>query len=106
MQADPKEVAGRIAAFSDRVVCLPLEAETQTESGIYLPGAETTVPSLATVVSKGPKVLGLVKVGQVVLYQRYQGTTYTLDGVNVLVIREEFLDGGLSLPPVEGEVSA
>lgn len=104
--SDREQVAKRITAFSDRLVCLPLEANTQTESGIILPGAESTVPSLATVVSKGPKVLGLVKSGQTVIYQRYQGTTYTIDGVEVLVIREEFVDGALAEPMPDDEVSA
>lgn len=97
---DPLEVARRISPLRDMVVCLPLEADTTTASGLVLVGADGEVPSMARVVSVGPEVTPLIEPNQSVLYQKYQGTRYTLDEVEVLVISALCIDGIVTLPDV------
>lgn len=97
---DPLEVAQRITPLGEMVVCLPLEADTTTASGLVLVNADEEVPSMARIVAVGPGVNPTLEVGQTVLYQKYQGTRYTLDGVQVLVLGAEFIDGIVTLPAV------
>ncbi len=80
-----------IKPLSDRVVVEPLEAETKTASGLYIPDSAKEKPQQGTVlaVGKGTKdEPTTVKVGDTVLYGKYAGTELKLDGNDYLIMRE------------------
>ena len=80
-----------IKPLSDRVVVEPLEAETKTASGLYIPDSAKEKPQQGKVlaVGKGTKdEPTTVKVGDTVLYGKYSGTELKLDGKDYLIMRE------------------
>ncbi len=85
----------KIKPIFDRVVLLPKEADKETKSGIILPTASAEKSQIAKVVAvgKGGVVDGKeiemqVKVGQEVLYTKYSGTEFTLDGKKYIVMKQ------------------
>ena len=85
----------KIRPIFDRVVLLPKEAEKETKSGIILPTASQEKSQLASVVAVGPggnvdgeNVKMQVKVGDEVLYAKYSGTEFSLDGKKYIVIKQ------------------
>ena len=85
----------KIKPLFDRVVILPKDAEKETKSGIILPTASAEKSQVATVVAVGEG--GLVdgketkmqlKVGQEVLYAKYSGTEFSLDGKKYIVLKQ------------------
>lgn len=86
---------GSIKPLADRVVVQPEEAEEKTESGLYIPDTAKEKPQRGTVVSVGPgrvedgkKIDMSVGEGDKVLYGKYSGTEITLDGKDLLIMRE------------------
>ncbi len=80
-----------IKPLSDRVVVEPLEAETKTASGLYIPDSAKEKPQQGKVVAVGKGTKDeptTVKVGNVVLYGKYSGTELKLDGNDYLIMRE------------------
>ncbi len=85
-----------IKPLADRVVIKPAPAEERTKGGIILPDTAKEKPVVGEVVAVGPgkvtddgKKIGLeVKVGDKVLYGKYSGTEVTVDGEEVLIMRE------------------
>lgn len=85
-----------IRPLYDRVVVKPLEAETTTKGGIVLPGTAAEKPSQGEVIAVGPgAVLDngdiralTVKIGDRVLFGKYSGTELTIDGDDVLIVKE------------------
>lgn len=81
----------------DRVVVMPLEAETKTAGGIVIPDtADKDKPIQGTVecVGNGKYIDGKlvplqVKKGDRVLFGKYAGTNVKLNGNEFLVMREE-----------------
>jgi len=89
-----------ITPLSDRVVVQPKEAEEKTASGIIIPDTAKEKPQQGTVVAVGPgriengtKIDMSVKEGDTVLYGKYAGTEITLDGDDVLIMRESDILG-------------
>ena len=89
-----------IQPIGDRVVVKAQEAETQTASGLYIPDTAKEKPMRGTVVAAGPgktengtHVEMTVKEGDTVLYGKYAGTEITLDGEDVLIMRESDILG-------------
>ncbi|MDY7395339.1 MULTISPECIES: co-chaperone GroES [Aureibaculum] len=81
----------KIKPLADRVVVEPMEAETKTASGIYIPDSAKEKPQQGKVlaVGKGTKdEPTTVKVGDTVLYGKYAGTELKLDGGDYLIMRE------------------
>lgn len=85
----------KIKPIFDRVVLLPKEADKETKSGIILPTASLEKSQIATVVAvgegglvDGKEVKMQVKEGQEVLYSKYSGTEFTLDGKKYIVIKQ------------------
>ena len=82
--------------LADRVVVKPSAAEEKTKGGIIVPDTAKEKPVWGEVIATGPgktsdegKVIPLeVKVGDKVLYGKYSGTEVTLDGEEVLIMRE------------------
>lgn len=82
--------------LGDRMVVKPTEQEEVTSSGIYLPETAKEKPQQGTVISIGPgardedgkRIAMDVKVGDVVMYARYSGTTIKLSGTEYLILKE------------------
>ncbi len=82
--------------LGDRVVVKPLGREEVTKSGIVLPDTAKEKPQEGVIVAVGSgKVLDdgrkapmEVKVGDTVLYAKYAGTEYKIDGEEHLLVRE------------------
>lgn len=86
-----------INPLHDRVVVRRLEEEKTSKGGIVIPDSATEKPQRGEVVAIGPgKLLDngqvrplAVKVGQKVLFGKYAGTEFKLDGSEVVVMRED-----------------
>ena len=85
----------KIRPLFDKVVIEPIEAEERTKSGIILPTAAQEKQQLAKVLAVGPggivdgkEVTMEVKVGDKILYSKYAGTEFKLDGKDVTILRQ------------------
>ena len=86
----------KISPLSDRVVVKPEPAEEKTASGIILPDTAQEKPQMGSIVAAGPGkssdsgelIKMSLKKGDKVLYGKYSGTEITLDGDDVLIMRE------------------
>jgi len=93
-----------IKPLHDRVVIKRVEEETATASGIVLPGSATEKPSEGKVLAIGSgKALDNgsihqmhVKVGDHVLFTKYSGSEVTVDGEDLIVMREDDIIATLS----------
>lgn len=80
----------------DRVVVRRVDAETTSSGGIIIPGTAAEKPNQGEVIAVGPgTVLDngdtrplTVSVGDRVLFSKYSPTELTLEGEELLVIRE------------------
>jgi chaperonin GroES len=80
-----------IKPLADRVLVEPLEAESKTASGIYIPDSAKEKPQQGVVkaVGKGTKDEPItVKVGDTVLYGKFAGTELKFEGKDYLIMRE------------------
>ena len=84
-----------IKPLFDKVVIKAIEASERTASGIVLPGAAKERPQLATVLEVGPggeldgkEIKMVVKKGDTVLYSKYSGSEFKLDGEEVVIVRQ------------------
>ena len=85
-----------IKPLADRVVIIPLEAETKTASGIIIPDTAKEKPQKGTVAAVGPGTKDesiTLKVGDTVLYGKYSGTEVKIDGKDLLIMRESDVMG-------------
>lgn len=89
-----------IQPLGDRVVVKAQDAEEKTASGLFIPDSAKEKPQRGTVVAVGPgrvengtKIDMTVKEGDSVLYGKYAGTEITLDGEDLLIMRESDILG-------------
>ncbi len=89
-----------ITPIGDRVVVQPEAAEEKTSSGLFIPDTAQEKPQRGTILFVGPgqvengkHVEMTVKAGDTVLYGKYSGTEITLDGQDVLIMRESDILG-------------
>lgn len=88
-----------IHPLGDRVVVKPAVKEEVTKSGIVIPDTAKEKPQEGTIVAIGTgRLLDTgerapvdVHVGDRVLFAKYGGTEYTLDGEEFLVLKENDL---------------
>ncbi|QDA57711.1 co-chaperone GroES [Thermomonas aquatica] len=88
-----------IKPLHDRVVIKRMEEEKLSAGGIVIPDSATEKPIKGEVIAVGTgKVLDngqvrapQVKVGDKVLFGKYSGTEVKLDGVELLVVKEDDL---------------
>jgi chaperonin GroES len=91
----------QVRPLEDRVIVKPLDAETKTSTGIFLPESAKERPMQGKVVAVGPgKMLDngtrmsmLVKKGDTVVFGKYAGTEVEIKNVKHLIIRESELLG-------------
>lgn len=80
-----------VKPLADRVLIKPMEAETKTVGGIYIPDTAKEKPQRGTVVAvgKGTKDVTMeLKDGDVVLYGKYSGTEITIDDEDYLIMKQ------------------
>ena len=90
-----------VRPLEDRILVKPLEPETKTASGIFLPETSKERPMQGKVVALGPgKLLDngqrtrpAVKNGDTVVFGKYSGTEVEIKNVSHLIIRESELLG-------------
>ncbi len=89
-----------ITPLADRVVVKPEAAEEKTSSGLFIPDTAKEKPQRGTVIAVGPgryengtKIDMSVKAGDKVLYGKYAGTEISLDGDDVMIMRESDILG-------------
>src|SRR3984885_3591683 len=85
----------KVSPLADRVVVKPLEEAEQMRGGLYIPDTAKEKPQQGEILAVGPgryedgkRIPPDVKVGDKVLYGKYSGTEVTLDGDQVLILRE------------------
>ena len=87
-------MATTIKPLEDRVLVLPLEAETTTASGLVIPDTAKEKPQEGKVVAVGPgrvddsgkRVPVDVAEGDVVIYSKYGGTEVSYAGEDYLIL--------------------
>ena len=81
----------KIKPLADRVLVEPMEAETKTASGIFIPDTAKQKPQRGTVVAVGPGTTDIkmeVKKGDVIIYGKYAGTEISVDGKDYLIMKQ------------------
>ncbi|MBK5233314.1 MAG: co-chaperone GroES [Thermoleophilia bacterium] len=86
----------KLKPLGDRLIVKPVEEEQTTESGIFLPETAKEKPQKGTVVAAGDGAIAEdgtrrpldVSEGDEVLYSKYGGTDITVEGDELLVLRE------------------
>jgi chaperonin GroES len=87
----------KLRPLGDRVVIKPSEREEMTKSGIVLPDTAKEKPQEGSILAAGPgKILEDgkreamdVKVGDKVLYAKYAGTEFKVDGEELLIVSQK-----------------
>ncbi|HEU4609321.1 MAG TPA: co-chaperone GroES [Chitinophagaceae bacterium] len=80
-----------ITPLHDRVIVKPAAAETKTAGGIIIPDTAKEKPQRGVVVAAGPGKKDepvTVKPGDTVLYGKYAGTEISIDGEDLIIMRE------------------
>ena len=81
--------------LDDRIVVRPGESEERTASGLVIPDTAKEKPQQGEVLAVGPgrrsdttgELLPMdVKVGDTVVYSKYGGTEYSVDGEDLLIL--------------------
>jgi chaperonin GroES len=102
----------KLKPLHDWAVIRPFEAEEMTAGGIYIPDAAKTKPQEGLVEAIGPGayedekygrnkkdkkerrfIPTSVKPGDQVIYEQYAGQTYTIDGEDLILVRERDILG-------------
>ena len=85
----------KVRPLFDKVVVESLETEEKTNSGFILPSASQEKQQMAKVVAVGPggivdgkEIVMQVKVGDKVLYSKYSGNEFKVDGKELVIIRQ------------------
>ena len=92
-------MALNLKPLGDRVVVEPIEQEEMTASGIVLPETAKEKPQRGTVIAAGPgardesgkRVALDVNAGDIVLFAKYAGTEFKVDGKKLLILKESDL---------------
>ncbi|MDO8686822.1 MAG: co-chaperone GroES [Candidatus Berkelbacteria bacterium] len=90
----------KLKPLADRVVVKPVEQESKTKSGIIIPDTAKEKSHIGEVIGVGAgkfddgKLVEMtVKVGDKVLYKEYGGDDFKMDGVEVVILKEEDILG-------------
>lgn len=81
----------KVKPIADRVLVEPAAAEEKTAGGIIIPDTAKEKPQKGKVVAVGngkPDEPMTVKEGDTVLYGKYSGTEITIEGKDLLIMRE------------------
>lgn len=87
-----------VRPLHDKILVKRDEAQTKTESGIFLPETSKDKPKTGTIEAVGTGALNTdtgeriplsVKKGDKVIFSSYSGTEIKLDGVDLLIMSED-----------------
>jgi len=85
----------KVIPLFDKVVVESMEKEEKTKSGFILPSASQEKQQMAKIVAVGPggiidgkEVVMQVKVGDTVLYSKYAGSEFKVDGKELTIIKQ------------------
>ena len=81
----------KVKPIADRVLVEPAAAEEKTAGGIIIPDTAKEKPQKGKVIAVGtgkPDEPMTVKAGDHILYGKYSGTEITIDGKELLIMRE------------------
>ena len=84
----------KVKPLADRVIVEPAAAELKTAGGIIIPDMAKEKPQKGKVLAVGTGKIDepmTVKVGDEVLYGKYSGTEVTIEGQDLLIMRESDL---------------
>jgi chaperonin GroES len=92
-----KATQKKLRPLGDRVVIKPTAREDMTKSGIVLPDTAKEKPQEGTVIAVGPgRILDDgkreqmdLKVDQKVLYAKYAGTEFKIEGDDLLIVSQK-----------------
>jgi len=76
----------KIQPMGARVLIKPLEQEGKTSSGLFLPDTAKEKPQTGLVVAIGDDEEIKLKVNDRILFAKYTGTEFKLDGVEYLLM--------------------
>lgn len=76
----------KIQPLGTRVVIRPLEQESKTASGLYIPETAKEKPQSGEVVAVGDSEEVKLKTGDKVLFAKYTGTEFKLDGIEYILM--------------------
>jgi chaperonin GroES len=84
----------KIHPLEDRVVILPSDEAEAMRGGLYIPDTAKEKPTQGEVIAVGPgrfekgeRVPVDLKVGDKVIYGKYSGTPFTVEGDEVIIIK-------------------
>ncbi len=90
-KAKPKT---KLHPMEDRVVIMPTDEAESMRGGLYIPDTAKEKPTQGEVIAVGPgrvekgtRIAMDLKVGDTVIYGKYSGTPFTLDGEEVIIIK-------------------
>ena len=87
----------KLRPLGDRVVIKPTPREEMTKSGIVLPDTAKEKPQEGTIIAAGPGKINDdgkrepmdVKEGDIVLYAKYAGTEFKIEGEELLIVSQK-----------------
>ena len=84
-----------IKPLFDKIVIEEVEKVEKTAGGIVLPGTAHEKPQLAKVIAVGPggvidgkEVVMQIKVGDIILFNKYAGSQFKLENKEVTILRQ------------------
>jgi chaperonin GroES len=94
----------KLRPLHDRIIVKRLEEERKSAGGIVIPDTAAEKPSQGEVIAAGPgktddsgKILAMgVKVGDKILFGKYSGQEFKMDGADYLHMREDDVIGVLA----------
>ena len=85
----------KIKPLFDRIVIKAVETQEKTASGLYLTASSQEKPQVAEVIAVGPggtidgkEVVMQIKVGDMILYNKYAGSDFKLDDEEVTILKQ------------------
>ena len=85
----------KVKPLFDKVVVEAVQTEERTGSGFILPTASQEKQQMAKIIAVGPggfidgkEIVMQVKVGDTVLYSKYAGSEFKVDGKELTIIRQ------------------
>jgi len=76
----------------DRVIVKRKEEEEKTAGGIYIPDSAKEKPQAGEVLAAGPDCK-TVKKGDAILFGKYAGSEFTMDGEELVIMKEDDILG-------------
>jgi chaperonin GroES len=100
------EIPMKFRPLHDRVVVKRIDADDKSAGGIIIPDTAKEKPSQGEVTAVGPggrdeagTLIPIdLRVGDLVLFGKWSGTEVTLDGVELLIMKESDIMGVLDAP--------